>query len=148
MRPNFDHLIASGNAAELAEAVRQMIGVEVPAKPFLKACRTARKRCNPPLGLCGGTESWSDGTWRCWLTYRILETTPPVLGCPVDPPFTNGLLHVAFVGVEETPDHIANLTRTPEEIVASFVARSKIGSTNQIIRPIDVTADRVVPKKD
>jgi hypothetical protein len=145
MKPNIDALIVSGDAAQLAEVARQFLGVDVEPKEFLKACRLARKRAQDlPLGTCNGYESWSECTWRCWLRYRYQEIVPPVPGCPVDSRYVSAVFHVSFLGVVETPEHIANLTRTPEEIIASHVARSKIGSTDLIIRPIDATAARVV----
>ncbi len=52
-------------------------------------------------------------------------------------------LHVFFVRLEETEEMLAALRRADAEIIVEQIARSKVGQTNLVIRPIDATAARV-----
>lgn len=58
---------------------------------------------------------------------------------------TTAILHVFFISVEETEEHLARLRGEIPQTTGT-VAVSKIGKTTKIIHPIDRTANNVAPE--
>lgn len=93
------------------------------------------------------SDPWSDSTWDMWLRKKVdeLKAWPVSVSEDSLTDITITVLHVFFPFLEETLDMQRLLTHEPKEM-ASSVARSKIGSTNGVIHPIDATAQRVAPE--
>ena len=55
------------------------------------------------------------------------------------------MLHVFFIAIEETEEHLARLRAEHVSPADDSPARSKVSGTSLVIRPIDATAARVAP---
>lgn len=64
-----------------------------------------------------------------------------------DPCFdmVTAILHIGFLSVEETEEQLARLPEGKKEIDHNKPKRSRISKTNEIIRPINSTASKVLP---
>lgn len=78
-----------------------------------------------------------------WIKNRLAELECFPHGCDageINPPSMN--MHVFFLCLEETDEMVSRLKN--ERIIANgTVARSKVGKTSRVIRPIDKTAQAV-----
>jgi hypothetical protein len=146
-------LIESGDAETLSARASEVLGFKLPAARFLMECRHAAESCGStsgnPLGS-GRPGSWSDCTWRTWLKNRAaaLDCYQVVNPNRLGERWGSGTLHVGFLFIEESEDHMANLRRSPEPETAAGPARSRIGATDEFIRPIDRVAGAVAPTFD
>jgi len=144
-------LIARRDAAALAAAIRQTFGLEVDPDRFLAACDawkvSYRKDILGTLGRFSAEGQWSPASWTTWVRNRIADVGPEEYrpGCSPPPEILTGELNVGFVGVEETEAQVDRLRNPAEAILASRTARSKIGKTTKVIRPVDAVAERVAP---
>lgn len=118
--------------------------------PFHAACQGGNDRIQFLTSIPAGESKrggWSDTTWRIFFKKRAEELGVfRVFGPRPLPIYLETTLHVAFVGVVETSEHLTELLRVSfEEIEArDNTARSKIGTTQLVIQPIDRVAARVV----
>jgi hypothetical protein len=143
-------MILAGDSEGLAAIVSERFGVPIAAVEFLEECRQAIRSVERISGcrLGVGKESdWSDSTWFMWLKKRVEALDCYRVVNPDDRANDWGsvTLHVGFIFIEETPEQLAELRRRKEPIKAGEPARSKIGSTGEIITPIDRVAARVLP---
>jgi hypothetical protein len=148
-RIDWNQLIDNRDAQTLADIAGRELGLILPADAFLAECRVAKGRTYEPDNLGGSDRitGWSDCTWRAWLKNRADS-----LGCyRTVNPTTNEIrwasctLHIGFMFIEETQEHLDILAQKVDPPIPNSVARSKIGTTSRVIRPIDRVADRVAP---
>ena len=106
------------------------------------------QRAKKPKGLGDG---WSDDSWDMWLRNRIdeIRAWPSGPHCEQTDAQT-AILHCFFLCLDETEEMLARIAidMEPMEPMESEVARSKIGTTQRRIAPIDRTAMRVAPVEE
>ena len=137
MIPDYRSLITSGKSDELAAHAERLVGYPVPPNQFLKSCQEHSR------GLARERSNWSECTWTMFFKNRA-EQWRPEPGCTTPPHSVSCLLHVGFVSVSETEKQLGRLPELEPAAEPAF-ARSKIGSTTQIIHPVDAVAARVAP---
>lgn len=143
------NMIRARDADTLASLASHVVGFPIPAAEFLAECvRAERDRPRPyiPLGTpdtTGGTR-WSEATWETWLRNRADPFRPPP-GMHAPDVSIPVLLHVGFVSVVETDEHLSRLMTNDGPPRKPRVARSRIGRTLEYVRPIDSVAGRVAP---
>ncbi len=91
-----------------------------------------------------GMAGWSDGTWAMWIKERIRDLGGFRCDGEELADHVVGVFHMGFVGVIETPEHLARL-RNEHLLARARVARSKLGATHMKIAPINRVAARVAP---
>ena len=134
MNDNVTTAIQAKAWKRLAEIVSQRFGVQVSPKVVAKMFAARKRR--------GGT-NWSDCSWLCWIKNRLRENKTLVV-----PHAENThdklsvLLHVFFLCISETPEMLTRLRVDPTR-PRSQVARSKVSTTQNIISPVNTTAERV-----
>jgi hypothetical protein len=90
-----------------------------------------------------GEYGWSDGTLAVWLKNRASLKS----GVYFEPEeVVTAVLHCFPINYTETPEGLARI-RNDKTTLASSVARSKVGTTNEVIHPIDSVAARVAPEE-
>lgn len=121
------------------------LGCHIDAVALGRAIDEAVRRGTPLSSMGNG---WADDTWVMWIKNRL--ATLGVLDggqSPAPIEHTTAVLHVGFIFIIETEEMLSRLRaneETGKAIHAQF-ARSKLASTNEIVRPIDRVASRVSP---
>lgn len=131
-------LIQAGDAEGLALCAAHVLGVSVPEEAFLHECR----------GYRTPGDDWSDQTWWTWLKNRAnrIGAYPPGCANTCLEEVTSCRLHVGFVSVVETDEHLARLRRNELASVNGRPTRSRITDQLIDINPVDRVAIRVAPK--
>jgi hypothetical protein len=141
-------MIRAGDAATLASLASRVVGFPLPAAGFLAECVRAlcdRSRPDIPLGsLSDGRPDWGEATWEMWIRNRADPFRPPP-GMHAPEIHMSVTLHLGFVFVVETEEHLSRLMAYEEAPRKPRVARSRIGRTTSYARPIDAVAGRVAP---
>jgi hypothetical protein len=143
-------LLRGGPPGLLAERAGRELGLDLPER-FEPHCRLVADRIRRDSGFdlgAGRQTPWSDGTWRMFMKARAEELGCYEPGGLLPRTWLAGVLHVGFVGVVETEEQLERLRRPepkPEAPREPRTARSKIGTTQLPIRPVDRVAARVGP---
>ncbi len=88
----------------------------------------------------------SSASWMTWFKNRMYDANLFQIGDKQHDGIghVTGVLHFGFVSVLETPEQLARL-RGDRFVMRDSVARSRIGQSPEILRPIDGLAALVAP---
>ena len=150
MKTQWLALIEGSDSETLATLAGQLLGCWLDPPIFHAECKRVAEHIGRsserPLGLpsAGG---WSDQSWRVWLKKRASTIGAFRIFGPLPMPVRfETTMHVAFVGVVETSEHLAELLQVSVDEIETRdnTARSGITTTQQVIQPIDRVAARVI----
>jgi hypothetical protein len=140
--------VATGDAEWLGRLAPYYLGYEVDAKKLMLVLRLAaadeqiRWAAPPLIRDCRRPGAGGDKLELVKeVNYENFLRRGGSAGDPEDG--VAGVFHLGFAFVEETEEHLRRLRSGPDRRWESETARSKIGDTNLVVRPIDQTAGMV-----
>lgn len=129
----------------LSQAILDTIGIDVDPDKLKEACISTRYQLGDgsPLSM----HARADDTVMMWLRNRLDELGAVRCGKQSNREILTCELHVGFVSVVETDEHIYNLKKKWESMLKYWESRSKITDCQLALRAIDRVAARVGPKE-
>lgn len=131
----------------LAQAIKDTLEIEIEPDDLKRACLAIpAERLLIDSGPKGFYDR-ADDTVMMWLRNRLDELGAIPCGKPLLREWLTCELHVGFVGVEETEEHIYNLIKNYESMIQYWESRSRITGCQLELKPIDRVAARVGPRE-
>ncbi len=143
MAARLHQLLRAGDYDALVTELAVRLDMAVDPVRLSRYCEQFTPLVRDPCG-----KDRADDTVVAWLKNRMAELGMFRVGCEHDEIVLATTLHVGFVSVVETDEHISRLRNIEvERKEESQVARSKVFSTNEVIHPVDRVAIRVAPDR-